>query len=235
MWSAVSLIMELNPRRRRKVLLVTFGLILIAIILALIAPEEKTLGSYIRLIYVHAAVMWVGMLMLILSGLLALLSIVRALLSRRPKNPLAKDALVDWSSASQLTAIHFWLASISIGSIAAYLTWGSHFWSMEPRLHVTLFILILSFAIHKLGQMVSDKLMRGVLNLSLPVSAILLLTATGKLVHPNSAFARSDSFEIKLFAGIITLVFIIVAVSSTMLFSAKLRGRRAEVGIAGQE
>ncbi|HZD60079.1 MAG TPA: hypothetical protein VE439_06455 [Anaerolineae bacterium] len=225
--------MELNPKRRKKVLLVIFGLVSIAIILALIAPEEATLGSYIKLIYIHAAVTWVGMLMFATSGVLALLSMARMLVSRKYKDSSAKDALVDWSSASQSTALHFWATSVLIGSTAAYLTWGPDFWSMEPRLPVALFILVLSFAVYQLGQIVTDKMMRAALNLGLPSFATLLLLVTGKLVHPNNAFAKSGSFEIKLFAGLITLVFIIVAATSTVLFNAKLKRDSAEVELVG--
>jgi len=218
--------MEFNPRRRRTVLSVTFGLILIAVILALIAPEEATLGSYIKLIYIHAAVTWVGMVMFVASGLLALLFLLSKLASGKSKGvsgPSARDSLVTWSSASQATAIIFWLTSVSIGSFAAYLTWGGSWWE-EPRLRVALFILVLAVAMYQLGRMLSDKLTRAVLNLSLPASAALLLFATGKLVHPNNAFAKSDSFEIKLFAGLIALVFVFVAINSTILFNIKLRG-----------
>lgn len=220
--------MEFNPRRRKTVLFVTFGLILLAIILALFAPEEETLGSYIKLIYIHAAVTWIGLVMFAVSGLLAMAYVINNLLLRRSKE---KENVVDWSSASQTTASIFWLASVTIGSITAYFTWGNSFW-MEPRLRVALFILVLAFAVYQAGQMVSNTLLRAVLNLGLPVSIVLFLSSTGKLVHPNNAFARSDSPEIKLFAGLITLVFLTVAVNSTVLFKDRLRTLRADTGFA---
>jgi len=221
--------MEFNPRRRKTVLFVTFGLILLAIILALIAPEEKTLGSYIKLIYIHAAVTWVGLAMFAASGLVALAYIINKLLIR---TSTLKESVVNWSSASQATATVFWLASVTVGSVTAYFTWGSSFW-VEPRLQVALFILVLAFAVYQAGQMVSSRLLRAVLNLGLPVSVVLFLSATGKLVHPNNAFARSDSSEIKLFAGLITLVFLTVAINTTILLKDRLQAPRADAGSAG--
>jgi hypothetical protein len=217
--------MVLNPKRRRKVLFVTFGLIILAIILALVAPEEKTLGSYIKLIYVHAAVTWVGMLMFVVSGVLALAALVLTPLLRNKTSRMDEARIVDWSSAAQRTAIDFWATSVIVGSIAAYFTWGSMFLQMEPRIQVALFILILGFAVSLLGEMFSARAMRAVLNLALPVSGVVLLSITGKLVHPNNAFSNSESFEIKLFAGLIAFVFLIVAINSTVIFNSRFRER----------
>jgi len=224
-WRFSSFIMVLNPKRRRKVLFVTLGLIILAVILALVAPEEKTLGGYIKLIYIHAAVTWVGMLMFVVSGVLALAALVLTPFPRNISSKVDDTSIVDWSSAAQRTAIDFWATSVIVGSIAAYFTWGSLFLRMEPRIQVALFILILGFAISLLGEMFSAGAVRAALNLALPVSGVLLLSSTGKLVHPNNAFSNSESFEIKLFAGLIAFVFLIVAINSTVIFNSRFRER----------
>lgn len=223
--------MEINPRTSKKALLATFGLILLAIVLAFFAPEEKTLGSYIRLIYIHAAVTMVGLVMFAVSGLLGVVYFVGLLAAKNPIINKFAGRIVTWSSSSQLTAILFWTASVSLGSISAYLTWGGSWW-VEPRLRVALFILVLGFVIYQLRQMVEDKALRAGLNISLPAISVLMLTTTGKLVHPNNAFAKSDSVEIKLFAALITLVFAIVAVILTQIFSKSEQRSNASVELA---
>ncbi|NCO65184.1 cytochrome c biogenesis protein CcsA [Candidatus Aquicultor secundus] len=226
-WRVASSIMELNPGRRKTALLITFGLIILAIVLALVAPEEKTLGNYIRLIYIHAAVTWVGMAMFAISGLLSLFYFA-GLITR--SGPLAKKTtnVLHLSSASQSTAILFWTASVIMGSYAASLTWGGRWWT-EPRLRVAVIILLMAIVAFILRLIVQSAPVRAGINLGLPVISVLLLTKTGKLVHPNNAFARSDSFQIKLFVGLITLVFIVVAINVTRLFIAGFKDKEARV------
>jgi MFS family permease len=217
--------MELNPRRRKKALLITFGLIILAIVLALVAPEEKTLGNYIRLIYIHAAVTWVGMAMFAISGLLGLFYFAGLLI---PSGPFAKKVtgILTLSSASQSTAVLFWTASVIMGSYAASFTWGGRWW-IEPRLRVAVIILLLAVVAFILRSIAQSAPVQAGINFGLPVVSVLLLVKTGKLVHPNNAFATSDSFQIKLFVGLITLVFVAVAVNSTRLFIAGLNEKEA--------
>lgn len=203
--------MEFNPKKRKQALLAIFGLILLAITLALVAPEEETLGSIIKLIYIHAATTWVGLLMFAISGVLALLFFV----GRK-----SQANILSWSSASQLTATIFWMGHVTLGSVAAYLSWGPGWW-VEPRLRVALFILVLSFTAFQVRKTINSKAQAALLNLSLPVAAFGFLAATGKLVHPDNAFAKSDSAEIKLFAGLITVVFLAVSYLSTRLLFKK--------------
>lgn len=219
--------MELNPGRRKKALLITFGLIILAIVLALVAPEEKTLGNYIRLIYIHAAVTWVGLGMFAISGFLGLLYFAGLLVQN---NALAKKVtgVLTLSSASQSTAILFWAASVTMGSYAASLTWGGRWWT-EPRLRVAIIILLMAIVAFILRLVTQSAPVQAGINFALPIISVLLLVKTGKLVHPNNAFAASDSFQMKLFVGLITLVFVIVAINVTRLFIAGLKDKEVSV------
>ncbi|MEW5707208.1 MAG: cytochrome c biogenesis protein CcsA [Actinomycetota bacterium] len=222
-----------NSKRRIKVLLVTFGLVLLAVILAFIAPEEKTLGSYIRLIYIHAAVTWVGLALFAASGLLGVLYFIVFLVQSKSKAEQARDVLIRWSSASQSTAIIFWTASVVLGSFAASLTWGGNWW-IEPRLRIAAFILVLALVFYQLRLTIADKRIWAGLNFSLPAVALILLKTTGKLVHPNNAFAKSDSIEIKVFAALITLVFIAVAFNIMRWSVTKLKDDKEQLALASK-
>lgn len=226
----IGFIMAFNAKRRKRVLIISFGLVLLAIILAFIAPEERTLGSYIRLIYIHAAVTWVGLALFAISGLLALVYFLTFLFPKKTETRKVKDIIVNWSSASQSTAIIFWTVSVSIGSITAYLTWGGNWW-IEPRLRIAVFILVAALVVFQLRQIMSGRSTHAGLNLGLPVSALFLLATTGKLVHPNNAFAKSDSIEMKIYAGLITLIFIVVAANFSRVFVSKMEDSKADIEV----
>ncbi len=221
------MVMESNPRKRKIALLATFGLILLAVILALIAPEEKTLGGNIRLIYLHAAITWVGLIMFVASGLLGLLYFIGFLAPGKSAIQSIKDTLVTWSSAGQSTATIFWVGHLTLGAIGAYVIWGGTWWH-EPRLRVATLILLMAVVTVLVRSMVENKSLWAALNFGLPALAFLLLLKTGKIFHPNNAFAASDSFAIKFFAGLITLVFIVAALALMSVFTSMLREQEAK-------
>lgn len=207
--------MALDPKRRIKALSATFGLIILAVTLAFFAPEEKTLGSNIRLIYLHAAVTWVGLILFIASGLLGLLYFVGSIFPGEGSR--FKNSMANWSSAGQTTATLFWVAHLTLGAIGAYIIWGGTWWD-EPRLKIAALILLMAIVTLLIRLMVENKSLWAGLNLTFPILTYLLLWKTGKLFHPDNAFAASDSFSIKLFAALITLTFILVAITAMRLF-----------------
>jgi hypothetical protein len=206
---------------RQHAIPVTIGLLLLAVVLALIAPEEKILGSAIKIIYVHAAVTWVGLASFILSGIFALLYFFTNS-NKDNAGETAKSRMLYRSSGIQLNAIIFWTASVTIGSIAAYITWGGNWW-IEPRLKMAVYILAIAIVVYQVRELVKSEVAKAAVNLALPASVFTLLAVTGKLVHPNNAFAKSGDVTIKIFAGLITIVFICVAFNITPLFISKAR------------
>ncbi|MHB0977092.1 MAG: hypothetical protein ACYC1U_07840 [Candidatus Aquicultorales bacterium] len=176
-----------------------FAFIALALELALIAPQEQILGGYIRLIYIHAAVTWVGLILFVAAFVAGVVYLVAPRLVK-----------VNWAEAVFGNAMFFWAASTVIGTIAAYLTWGDA-WYMEPRTRMALIILVLALVAFISGPMVQNDKLRIGMQAAVPVVVYLLLLVTGKLVHPNNAFVKSDSIELKLFALIITIVFAGVA------------------------
>lgn len=189
--------------------------IALAVVLALIAPQEKTLGGYIRLIYIHAAVTWIGLALFAISFFAG-------------AGHLINNKLIgaNWVDGFFGNALYFWTASSVIGSVAAYLTWGPA-WYMEPRSSMALEILVIAAVVFLLGPLFKKDALRVAVETAVPAVVFLMLGLTGKLVHPNNAFVTSDSFEIKLFALIITVVFAGVAVQGIRWLALSRGARRA--------
>lgn len=192
-----------------------FAFISLAVTLALVAPQERILGGYIRLIYIHAAVTWV-----------ALALFAASFISGATHLPAAEKAPARWADAFFGNALYFWGASSFIGSIAAYLTWGEA-WYLEPRTRMAFIILALALVVFTAGPMIKREVLRVALQTAVSAVIFLMLALTGKLVHPNNAFLKSDSLEIKIFALVIMLVFAGVAVQGVR-WLALTRGARFE-------
>lgn len=119
------------PMSKIKTPLAGFGLTLLAILgLALLGPEEQSLGANVRIVYLHGA--WV--LTAELAFLAAALTGLLALLLRRP-------ALHRWSAALGRAGILFWITYLPLSLWAMQSNWNGLFLA-EPR-----FRLALTFAV----------------------------------------------------------------------------------------
>ncbi len=103
-------------------------LIMVGIIalLTLFGPEEKSLGSNVRIVYLHGA--WVmaaevAFIAAALSGLLGLL--------------LRKDIFHAWSAALGRTGIVFWLTYLPLSLVAMQANWNGLFLA-EPRFRIAM-------------------------------------------------------------------------------------------------
>jgi hypothetical protein len=115
---------------RTSPILLFFTTLFVIAALALIGPEEQSLGSNVRIVYLHGA--WVlaaeaAFAAAALAGLLAL--------------ALRRDGLHHWSAALGRTGIVFWLTYLPLSLWAMEANWNGLFLA-EPR-----FRLALTFAI----------------------------------------------------------------------------------------
>ncbi len=102
--------------------LTLFFITLIAIaLLALLGPEEKTLGANVRIVYLHGAWVLTAELAFLASGLTGLI----ALIARR-------RVLHKWSAALGRTGILFWITYLPLSLWAMEANWNGLFLS-EPR------------------------------------------------------------------------------------------------------
>ncbi|MBK06070.1 MAG: hypothetical protein CL920_36000 [Deltaproteobacteria bacterium] len=95
--------------------------LLIAWVAALNAPSEQSLGTGIRLVYIHVGLIWVGLLGITVAGLCGLVALAFASpWSERWLGPLA------W------VGLGMFIAGFLFSMPAASVNWGAIFWA-EPR------------------------------------------------------------------------------------------------------
>jgi heme exporter protein C len=110
-------------------ILVMAGLLLAALLMAMqLAPTEESMGPVQRILYIHVAVAWLGLLGFAVMGVCSMFYLFQ--------HNLAWD---HWSRAANEVG---WLCSsltLFTGSIWAHAAWGS-WWTWDPRL-TTSFVL----------------------------------------------------------------------------------------------
>ena len=107
-------------------LLYFFLTVVLLALLALFGPEERSLGSNVRIVYLHGA--WV---------LAAEVAFIAAALAGLSGLVLRKDSLHAWSAALGRTGIVFWLTYLPLSLWAMQSNWNGLFLA-EPRFRLAI-------------------------------------------------------------------------------------------------
>jgi hypothetical protein len=107
--------------------LIYFSITVIVIaLLTLFGPEEKSLGSNVRIVYLHGAWVMAAEVAFIAAALAGLLGLV-----------LRRDLFHAWSAALGRTGIIFWLTYLPLSLIAMQANWNGLFLA-EPRFRLAI-------------------------------------------------------------------------------------------------
>ena len=165
--------------------------VVVTVALAFMAPAEATLGQAAKLVYVHAALMWVAFGVLTWGGLAA----AGFLVARRQR-------LLGWSAGLIGAGITLFVMTGLLGMATAVITWGGVFWG-EPRLKMLFGLLIVGGLTLIVGRLGNDSA-RSAANIFFSAVAWFLLFRTERVIHPVSPIFSSDSLAIKIFPLLIT-------------------------------
>jgi hypothetical protein len=96
------------------------------VLLTLLGPEEKSLGSNVRIVYLHGAWVLAAEVAFIAAALAGLLGLL-----------LRKDIFHAWSAALGRTGIVFWLTYLPLSLFAMQANWNGLFLA-EPRFRLAI-------------------------------------------------------------------------------------------------
>jgi hypothetical protein len=181
--------------RRNRLLLAALGVVVLLLTSwAAVAPPERTLGTGIRVVYVHVGLTWAGMIGLGLAAFLGLLTFLQ---------PEASEPF--WLRALGWTGLGFFAAGLLMSLPAAQLNWGGLFFQ-EPRTLSALRFLALGLIVQILMDWPLPRRFKGLLWVGMGGVLAWTVLATPLILHPQSAVRTSDSAAIQgSFLGITAL------------------------------
>lgn len=94
-------------------------------LLILLSPEDKELGAFLKLIYLHGALVISGLSLFTAAGLVSMISLFRSRMKLKTLFAIEK------------TAIIFWVAATIIGDLTSVFAWGG-IYPAEPRFATTI-------------------------------------------------------------------------------------------------
>jgi len=164
-----------------------------------LSPAEASLGTHVRVVYLHGAWVWASMAAL-LSG--AVFGGIGLITSRR--------VFHCWSSAFGRTGLLFWVTYLPLSLWAMQSNWNGLFLA-EPRWRLALVFAIAGLLLQIGLKLANQPTLSSVINLSYFIALIIALQNTANVMHPTSPIINSEAWRIQLFFfGLVLLTLLAV-------------------------
>jgi hypothetical protein len=183
------------------------GIIIVIAILALFGPEEQSLGSNVRIVYLHGAWVLSAELAFVAAGLAGLVALI-----------FKKDLLHNWSAALGRTGIVFWVTYLPLSLWAMQANWNGLFLA-EPRFRLAL-IFAVTGVLLQLGLWLMDIDWLTSLANMIYIAALLTLFSTAEdVMHPPpSPIFNSGNYAIIGFFVALIVLSLLAAYFLTRMF-----------------
>lgn len=163
-------------------------------VFAVFGPAEKSLGTNVRIVYLHGAWVWTALAGVSLAAVTGLVGLITN-----------RDAWNHWSRALGRTGLFFWITYLPLSMWAMQTNWNGLFLA-EPRWRVA-FVFSLGGLILQIGvTLLEDPRWASGANILYAVALFLALQNAEQVMHPPSPILNSDVWKIQLFfAGLTAL------------------------------
>jgi hypothetical protein len=195
-----------------------FSLFLISVILiallALLGPEEQSLGSNVRIVYLHGAWVLAAELAFLAAGVAGLIALVGYVIPQiKYYSPFRGDYFVQkiggdnahyWSAALGRTGIVFWVTYLPLSLWAMQANWNGLF-LVEPRFRLALIFAVTGVLLQVGLWLINRDWITSLANLIYIVVLRLVFAGADNVMHPPpSPIFNSGNFAIiGFFLGLI--------------------------------
>ena len=152
-----------------------------------LGPVEKTLGTNVRVVYLHGAWVWTAMICFLAAAGVGLLGLL-----------INRQSLHYWSRALGRTGLIFWITYLPLSLWAMQTNWNGLFLS-EPRWRVAIIFAIGGLAIQIGITLLENPAWASGLNLVFAGILIYVLQTTDQVMHPGSPIFSSGSGRIQIY------------------------------------
>ena len=162
-----------------------------------LGPEEKTLGRYVRVVYLHGAWVWVSLIMFILAAVSGLAAFI-----------IRQKRLHRWSRALGRTGLFFWITYLPISLWAMQTNWNGLFLA-EPRWRLAMTFVIVGLLLQIGATLLENPAWASITNLLFVMALFITLNMTPNVMHPPSPIYDSNAARIQIyFTLLVSLIFL---------------------------
>ncbi|HSJ54669.1 MAG TPA: hypothetical protein VLC52_13095 [Anaerolineae bacterium] len=212
---------ELKSLNRRLLPLLAGVLCLLLAVWVVAAPAESRLGSVVKLVYVHGALVWAGLLTFSLAGVLGLV----ALLLRLAGPSTGRSA--PWlrgARAAGVAALVVWIVYVLSSMAVTGLTWGQWIAWGEPRVQATAAILAAALVLNVVVHLADHPDLTALAQVLMGIAPWVVVSRAQAIRHPVDPIGGSTSTSIQGF-----YLLIVVTVAALALTLVAWLWARAEL------
>lgn len=179
---------------------VWFVIFLLAIILVTaLGPAEKSLGTNVRVVYLHGAWVWTAMISILAAAGVGLV----ALISRRV-------GWHYWSRALGRTGLVFWITYLPLSLWAMQTNWNGLFLA-EPRWRVAIIFAVGGLLLQVGITLLENPAWASGLNLAFAAILMYVLQTTDQVMHPGSPIFSSGAWRIQVYFMLLLMLTLLAA------------------------
>jgi hypothetical protein len=166
-------------------LILFFITVSVIALLALFGPEEKSLGSNVRIVYLHGAWVLTAELAFVAAGLAGLIALITG-----------RDRFHHWSAALGRTGIFFWVTYLPLSLWAMESNWNGLFLS-EPRFRLAAIFAVTGVLVQVGLWLINTNWITSVANIIfIIVLRVIFATARNVMHPPPSPIFNSGNYAI---------------------------------------
>jgi hypothetical protein len=210
---------------RKGSLLLAALLAVLLLVWVILAPAETRLGNLVKLVYVHGALVWVGLVAFSVAGGLGLVALVmRYLLAWADRAKMWYRG----TDAAGLAALIVWIAYALSAMIVTGLAWGQVIAWNEPRVRVTGLILVAALVLAIVTRLVDHDDFTAVVNVVMGIVPWVVVRQVEAIRHPVDPIGGSESAAIQVYYLLIVLTVggLAAALVAWLWAGAELKARR---------
>jgi hypothetical protein len=185
---------------RLKSPLVLFVLLLLVVALfTALGPAEKSLGTNVRVVYLHGAWVWAALVAFYAAAVVGVIGLI-----------MRRDKLHYWSRALGRTGLFFWITYLPLSMWAMRTNWNGLFLA-EPRWRLAVVFAIGGLLLQVGLSLLENPAWASALNILYALLLWLALRSTEQVMHPSSPVLSSDAWRIQIFFGGLVVLTLLVA------------------------
>ena len=177
-----------------------FVLTLLAIVVVTaLGPAEKSLGTNVRIVYLHGAWVWTAMISILAAAVVGL----AALITRRA-------GLHYYSRSLGRTGLVFWITYLPLSLWAMQTNWNGLFLA-EPRWRVAMVFAVGGLVLQIGITLLENPAWASALNLTYAMILIYVLQTTDQVMHPGSPIFSSGALRIQVYFVLLLVLTLLAA------------------------
>ena len=181
--------------------------VIVIALLTLFGPEEKSLGSNVRIVYLHGAWVMAAEVAFIAAALAGLLGLV-----------LRQDIFHAWSAALGRTGIVFWLTYLPLSLIAMQANWNGLFLA-EPRFRIAMIFAVTGVLLQVGLWLFNISWLTSLANILYIIALRVVFATAQNVMHPPpSPIFNSGLWNIIIFFVVLNILAWVAGYFLTRLF-----------------